>query len=148
MKMAKDENRMSIWNDWVLETLDQQSGSPTVLLYTVKEEVGEPDQLTLGHPHSHSYQLHSHPHHHCRHHHNHWLGNMMTAVTWMNWMVMADLPTPPPPTTTILYLFWFILLPTLITTTTSTSSSTTPPALLLLLDSSCQAKVRVGATGA
>ena len=29
--------------------------------------------------------------------------------TWMNWMVMADFPTPPPPTTTILYLFWFIL---------------------------------------
>ena len=82
MKMAKDENRGSIWAGWVLETLDQQSGSPTVLLYTVKEEVGDPDQLTLGHPHSHNYQFHSHPHHHCcRHHHNHWLGNMMTAVT-------------------------------------------------------------------
>jgi len=23
-------------------------------------------------------------------------------LTWMNWMVMADLPTPPPPTTTTL----------------------------------------------
>ena len=68
----------------------------------------------------------------------------INMLTCMNWMVMADLPTPPPPTTTILYLFWFILF----TTTTSTSSSTTPPALLLLLDSSCQAKVRVGATGA
>ena len=25
-------------------------------------------------------------------------------LTWMNWMVMADLPTPPPPTTTNLYV--------------------------------------------
>ena len=30
-------------------------------------------------------------------------------VTWMNWMVMADFPTPPPPTTTILYV-WATLL--------------------------------------
>ena len=86
MKMAKDENRVSIWIDWFLETLDQQSGSPTVLLYTAKEEVGDPDQLTLGHPHSHNSQLHSHPHHHCRHHHNHWLGNMMTAMRDDSWI--------------------------------------------------------------
>ena len=69
----------------------------------------------------------------------------INMLTCMNWMVMADLPTPPPPTTTILYLFWFILLPLITYTTTS---STAPPALLVLLDSSCQAKVRVGATAA
>ncbi len=26
----------------------------------------------------------------------------ISLSTWMNWMVMADFPTPPPPTTTIL----------------------------------------------
>ena len=36
-------------------------------------------------------------------------GKKHSNDTWMNWMVMADFPTPPPPTTTILYLFWFIL---------------------------------------
>lgn len=27
------------------------------------------------------------------------------TLTWMNWMVIADFPTPPPPTTTTLYVW-------------------------------------------